>query len=120
MGDGMDFRGIGLVEVLWKATTSIIIQRLTEAIQYQDSRSQFQMGIGMRNTTLKAKLIHNYYHDGGGTSRHFLGPPEVLLDHGLGPVPRHPGWIWHGTLYALALEDVMDFFADGGEVWQIL
>ena len=116
----MYFRCIVLVEVLRKSTTGIIIKRPTKVIQYHDSQSEFQMGSGMRNTTLKAKLIHNVYHDGGGTSRHFLGPPDVLMDRGLGSVPRRPGWIRHGTMYTLALEDVMDFFADGGEGWRIL
>ena len=90
MGDSMDFRGIRLVEVLWKATTGIIIWRLTKVIQYHDSRYVFHMGRGTGNTTLQDKLIHNVYHDGGSPSHHFHGPPEVVLDPVLGPVPQHP------------------------------
>ena len=36
-GDGINFRGVGLVEVLWKTTMEIINQRLTSAIGYHDT-----------------------------------------------------------------------------------
>ena len=36
-GDSKDFRLFGLVEVLWKATTVIINQRLTLEIFYHDT-----------------------------------------------------------------------------------
>ena len=35
-GASSDFRGIGLVKVIWKAVTSLLNQRLTEAIKLHE------------------------------------------------------------------------------------
>ena len=39
-----DFRGIGLVEVLWKVVASLLNHRLTEVISYHDALHRFQAG----------------------------------------------------------------------------
>ena len=57
-GGGKDFHRIGLVEVMWKATTGIINQRLTVAITYYDSIHGLQMGRGTRTSILEADLPH--------------------------------------------------------------
>ena len=120
MGDDMDFRCIVLVEVLRKSTTGIIIKRLTKVIQYHDSQSEFQMGSGMRNTTLKAKLIHNVYHDGGSPSHHFHGYPKGVRYPGPVPLPQNPVKIRRGNLDTPAHADVMDYVADDRKGWRIL
>ena len=53
-----DFRGIRLVEVLCKATTSIINQRLTTAIKYHNIFHGFCTGRGKGTSTLETKLLH--------------------------------------------------------------
>ena len=77
------------------------------------------MGRGMGTTTLQAKLIHNVCQDGGSPSHHFPLPLEVVLDPGLGPVPRHPVWIQRGNPYTPDLNEKLELFADCGEGWWI-
>ena len=56
-GGGTNFRGIGLVDFLWKAISDIINLRISSSIQFHDALYGFRAGKGMENTTLKAKLI---------------------------------------------------------------
>ena len=56
-GGGKEFRGIGIVEVLWKATTGIINRQLIALIKYHDSIHGFRTGSDTGTATLKAKLI---------------------------------------------------------------
>ena len=56
-GNGNFFRGIGLLEFLWKFTTSIINRRLNSAICYHDTLHGFWTGCGTKTATLEAKLI---------------------------------------------------------------
>ena len=56
-GGGTNFRGIGLVEVLRKAISSIINRQLSYYIQIHDDMHGFREGIGTRTDTLKAKLL---------------------------------------------------------------
>ena len=55
--DGKDFRGIGIVEVMWKVTTSIINCQLTSEIRYHDNLHGFRTGREVEKTTLKDKLL---------------------------------------------------------------
>ena len=57
-GYGKEFLGIGLLELLWKATTGIIDWWLTTPITYPDSLCGFRTGWGMGTAILEAKLIH--------------------------------------------------------------
>ena len=52
-----DFRGIGLVEVLWKALASLLNRRITSSITLQDVLHGFQAGRGMGTATLEEKLL---------------------------------------------------------------
>ena len=54
---GTNFRGIGLVEVLWKATSGIINHWISSSIQFHDVLHIFHMGRGTGNATLNTKLI---------------------------------------------------------------
>ena len=56
-GDGKDFRGIGLVEFVWKATTGIINWRLNSEICYHDNLHGFRTGRGTGTTILEAKML---------------------------------------------------------------
>ena len=57
-GDDKEFHGIGLVEVLRKAKTRIIIWRLTAVITYHDSLHDFRKGRGMGTAIFEAKMLH--------------------------------------------------------------
>ena len=52
-GEG-NFRGIGLVKVLWKAIMSLLNCLLTEAISFHDNLLGFWAGQGMGTATLEA------------------------------------------------------------------
>ena len=52
-----EYRGIGLVEVMWKVVASILHCRLTTAITYHDFLHGFQAGHGTGTATLEAKLL---------------------------------------------------------------
>ena len=54
---GTNLRGIGLVEVLWKAIYGITNCWLLSFIQFHNVLYSFHAGRGTRNTTIKAKLI---------------------------------------------------------------
>ena len=54
---GKYYRGIGLIEVMWKVVAEILNQRLTASITFHDFIHQFRVGCGTCTTTLKAKLL---------------------------------------------------------------
>ena len=54
---GGDYRGIGLVEVVWKAVAVIFNRRFTASITYHDSLHGFWAGCGTGTTTLEVKLL---------------------------------------------------------------
>ena len=55
-GEG-GYRGIGLVEVMWKAVAVILNRRFTASITYHDYLHGFQAGCGTGTTTIEAKLL---------------------------------------------------------------
>ena len=52
------YRGIGLVEVIWKVVGAILNLRLTASITYHDFLHGFWAGRGTGTATLEAKLFH--------------------------------------------------------------
>ena len=52
-----EYRGIGLVEVMWKVVAAILHRRLTTAITYHDALHGFWYGRGTGTATLEAKLL---------------------------------------------------------------
>ena len=52
-----DYRGIGLVEVMWKVVAVILNRRFTSSITFHDVLHGFRVGRGTGTTTLKAKLL---------------------------------------------------------------
>ena len=52
-----DYRGIGLVEVMWKVVAEILNRRLTASTPFHDFLLGFRAGRGTGTTTLKAKLF---------------------------------------------------------------
>ena len=51
-----DYRGIGLVEVMWKVVAAILNRRLTASITYHDFLHGLWAGCGTGTSTLEAKL----------------------------------------------------------------
>ena len=54
-----DFWGIGLIEVLWKAATSLLNQRLTAAITFHDVLHGFWEGGGTGTAGIEANLLQH-------------------------------------------------------------
>ena len=52
-----EYRGIGLVEVLWKVVAEILHLLLATAINYHEFLHGFQAGSGTGTATLEAKMI---------------------------------------------------------------
>ena len=52
-----DYRGIGLVEVMWKVVAVILNRRLTSSINFHDVLHGFRADCGTGTATLKAKLL---------------------------------------------------------------
>ena len=52
-----DYRGIGIVEVMWKVVAAILNRRLAASITYHDFLHGFRVGFGTGNATLEAKLL---------------------------------------------------------------
>ena len=52
-----DYRGIGLVEVMWKVVAVILNRRLTSSITFHDVLHGFWAGRGTGNATLEAKML---------------------------------------------------------------
>ena len=52
-----DYRGIGLVEVMWKVVAVILNFRLTSSITFHDVLHGFRAGSGTGTATLEAKLL---------------------------------------------------------------
>ena len=69
-----DFRGVVLVEVLWKAVTSLLNRRLTAAITFHDVLHGFWAGRGTGTVALEANLLQHL------TAMREVVLFEVLLD----------------------------------------
>ena len=54
---GGDYRGIGLVEVMWKTVAVILDHCFTVSITYQEPLHGFRAGRGMGTATLEVKLL---------------------------------------------------------------
>ena len=52
-----EYRGIGLVEAMWKVVAAILHRRLTTAITYHDALHGFRAGRGTGTATLEANLL---------------------------------------------------------------
>ena len=68
------FRGGFLVEVLWKALTSLLNRRLTSSIKVHDKLHRFWEGRGMGTVAIEAKLLQRL------TSMREVVLFKVLLD----------------------------------------
>ena len=56
---GGRFRGIGLVEVLWKTITSLLDRWITAAIYFHDALRGFGVGQGMVTAALEDKILQH-------------------------------------------------------------
>ena len=55
-----NYRGIGLVEVMWKVVAVILNRRFTSSITFHDVLHGFRAGRGTGTSTLEAKLIQQF------------------------------------------------------------
>ena len=53
-----DYRGIGLVKVMWKVVAVILNRRFTSSITFHDVLHGFRAGRSTGTATLEAKLLH--------------------------------------------------------------
>ena len=54
---GKDYRGIGLMELMWKVVADILNRRLTASITFHKFLHGFRAGCGTGTATLEAKLL---------------------------------------------------------------
>ena len=54
-----EYRGIGLVEVMWKVVAAILNRRFTSSITYHDALHGFRAGRGTGTATLLANLLQH-------------------------------------------------------------
>ena len=52
-----EYRGIGIVEVMWKVVAAILHLRLTDSITYHEFLHGFRAGPGTGTAILEAKLL---------------------------------------------------------------
>ena len=52
-----DYRGIGLVEVMWKVVAEILNRRLIASIVYHDFLHGFRAGRGTGTASLESKML---------------------------------------------------------------
>ena len=52
-----DYRGISLVEVMWKVVVAILNRELTASITYHDALHSFRAGRGTGTATLESKIL---------------------------------------------------------------
>ena len=55
-----EYRGIGLVEVMWKVVAAILHRRLTTTITYEETLHGFRVGRSTGTATLEAKLLQHF------------------------------------------------------------
>ena len=55
-----DYRGIGLVEVMWKIVAVILNRRFNSSITFHDVLHGLRAGRGTGTTTLEAKLLQQF------------------------------------------------------------
>ena len=73
-GGGTEFRGIVLVEVLWKEIYGIINHRISSPIHFHNALHGFRAGRGTGTATLEAKLLQKII-----ATRETV-PHSILLD----------------------------------------
>ena len=56
-GGGTNFRGVGLVKVLWKAIYGIINRWISSSTQFHDDLHGFRAGRGTGTTTLEENML---------------------------------------------------------------
>ena len=65
------YRGIGLVEAMWKVVAAILNFRITASITYHDFLHGFWEGCGIGTATLEAKMLQQL-----GPVRDIPGPAQ--------------------------------------------
>ena len=58
-GKSVYFKGIGLVDVIWKTISSFLNRRLMVEIKFHDVMYSLRVGCGMGTTTLESNLVQH-------------------------------------------------------------
>ena len=89
------YRGIGLVEVLYKKTLGLINHKIWAAVRLYDALNVFRARQVTGIAYLKAKLLqHLYRNEGGGPIKGISKPQKVLQCAVLGMVSGNYGGVW--------------------------
>ena len=88
---GGDYRGIDLVEMVWKAVAVILNRRFTASITYHNSLHGFRAVRGTGGNTSAG-----YGHEEGGPPHNLPGPEQGIRCLGQVQVTGHTEGIWHG------------------------
>ena len=116
------YRGIGLVEVIWKAVAVILNRRFTAAITYHDFFHGFRAGRRYRDRHPRDQADSaGCGIEGGGPPCNLPGPAQVLLCLQQVQVPGYPGGLWreaHGPLPpTTVLGEAKDGVEGGKVIW---
>ena len=107
-----EYKGIGLVEVMWKFVAAILHCRLMTAITYHDFLHCFLAGRGTGTATLEAKLLQQLAAMRGSPVPGLPGPDQVVRRLGQvqepGDLGRVRGWATSKTDAAGLLGKVHD------------
>ena len=71
-----DYRGIVLVEVMWKVVAAILNRRFTASITYHDFLHRFRAGCGTGTATPRPAATSACGLEGGGPVRDLPGPAQ--------------------------------------------
>ena len=104
----IDYRGIGLVEVMWKLVAEILNFRITASITYHDFLHGFRTGRGTGGL------------EGGGTVRDIPGPAQGVWCLGQVQVPIDPGGLRCGIPSMPDTPDILEADEDGSEGGRVL
>ena len=115
------YRGIGLVEVMWKVVAEVLNRRLTASITFHDFLHGFWSGSGTGTATLEAKLLQKL-----DTLREevlyliFLDLHKVYDDLNRSNMTRIPRGLRCGTSSVSTPTDILGSAEDGGEGRRLL
>ena len=111
---GGDYRGICLVEVVWKVVAVIPNFQFTASINFHDVLHGFWAGSRTGITSLEAKLLQQL----AAMSEEvlyiiFLDLHKVVCRLGQGHMTRYPGGVWSGNAGPLHTLIIMGHTTDG-------
>ena len=95
-GSSGDYRGIGLLEVVWKLIERVVDARLSK-IELHDALHGFRAKCGCGTGIMEAKLTQQLAYREQCPLFGIFGPQKGLRCHGQGKVPGHPAGLGGGS-----------------------